>query len=267
MTTNQGSAAERLRPTSETDWSLSSLIRIDDRDAGLTPADVRALLAGYDVTDAVLVDSMTGRARVEGRYPWSDLRAYYSPSELQYFGYEAAAASIRSFELSLVHGLLQTRDYARAMLADGYGEHWDVFDRRWQARERRQQLHHRSDPPAMAFVVDEGAVRRIVGSPGIMRRQLERLVDQGAQPHVDLRVLPFGAGAHNGMSGPFTVLGFAGEADPDLLFKEGSDRTSTTSDDPVTTRSHATTFRMLQAQALSPHDTADLLRHLITGLA
>jgi transcriptional regulator with XRE-family HTH domain len=285
MTTNTDAAVERLRLRTELrtlrkdrgetqadvatamDWSLSKLIRIEKGDVGISPGDVRELLAHFGVTDTDLIDSMTGRARVARRYPWSDLRAYYSPAELTYFAYESAASTIRSFELSLVNGLLQTKNYARAILADVYGEHWDVFDRRWQARERRQELHRRTPAPAMSFVLDEAVVRRVVGDPAIMREQLEQLVHWGAMPHVDLRVLPFGAGAHHGMHGPFILLGVGGEDDPDLLFKEGVDRTSTSTEDPAATRSYGTDFRMLQAQSLSPDDTTDLLKDLITGLS
>jgi len=249
------------------DWSLSRLVRPGRSDARATTDEVRDRLAHYDVTGPDLVDARTGRVRTSGRYPWSDLRAYYSPAELLYFGYESAAASIRGFESGLVPGLLQTRDYARAILADVYGEHWDVFDRRWEARRRRQLLHQQPRPPAMAFVVDEAVVRRVVGSPAVMRGQLEQLITWGALPHLDLRVLPFGAGAHHGMPGPFVVLGFNGGDDLDLLFREGIDRSSTSTEDPVATRSYTTRFGMLQAQALSSDETSALLRETIATLS
>lgn len=249
------------------DWSLSRLVRPGRADGPLTTDEVRDRLAHYDVTGRDLVDARTGRVRSAARYPWSDLRAYYSPAELLYFGYESAADTIRSFEVGLVPGLLQTRDYARAILADVYGEHWDVFDRRWEARLGRQRLHQRPRPPAMAFVIDEAVVRRVVGSPAAMRGQLEQLIAWGTLPHVDLRVLPFGAGAHHGLPGPFTVLGFTGGDDLDLLFREGIDRSSTSTEDPVATRSYTTRFGMLQTQALGPDATATLLREAIATLS
>ncbi|HEY8544562.1 MAG TPA: DUF5753 domain-containing protein [Acidimicrobiales bacterium] len=249
------------------DWSLSRLVRPGGGAATLGTLEVRQRLAHYDVTGADLLDARTGRLRSPGRYPWSDLRAYYSPAELLFLGCESVATTIRNFEPVLVPGLLQTRAYARAIMADVYGEHWDVFDRRWEARSRRQRLHQRPQPPAMAFVVDEAVVRRVVGSPAIMRGQLEQLVTWGALPHVDLRVLPFSAGAHHGMPGPFIVLGFARDDDPDLLFREGVDRSSTSTEDPVVTRSYATRFGMLQAQALDPDATTGFLRDALASLS
>jgi hypothetical protein len=249
------------------DWSLSRLVRPGRGDAPVTPSHVRERLAHYAVTGPDLVDALTGRVRTTGRYPWSDLRAYYSPAELLYFGYESAADRLHCFEPILVPGLLQTRDYARAILADVYGEHWDVFDRRWEARHRRQRIHRRPRPPAMAYVLDEAAVRRVVGSPAVMRGQLEQLIAWGTLPHVDLRVHPFGAGAHHGMPGPFTILGFAGDDQPDLLFREGIDRSSTSTEDQVATRSYTTRFRTLQAQSLGPDATAALLRETLATLS
>ena len=248
------------------DWSLSKLIRIERGDVAIKPGDVRELLAHYGVSDAEVIDTMTGRARAARHLPLSDLKGLYAPADLAYFGYESAAVTIQAFELSLVHGLLQTKDYAQAILADVFEEHWDTFDRRWEARERRQAIHDRATPPAVEVVLDEAVVRRVVGSRKVMREQLERLRECADLPHVDLRTLPFDAGAHQGVTGSFALIGLADDPVPDLLFKEGAHRTSTSTEDPGSIREHRTRFRALQSQALTPEDTAKLLDTLITSL-
>ncbi|HEX3715281.1 MAG TPA: DUF5753 domain-containing protein, partial [Trebonia sp.] len=130
-----------------------------------------------------------------------------------YFGLEAAAASIREYELQFVPGLLQIEDYARAVIRLGNLPSEEEVIRRAQARISRQDVLAREDPPKVWAVLDEGALRRVIGGPDIMRAQLEHLIEVCEHPAVTLQILPFSAGAHRAMGGPFTILRYT---EPDL---------------------------------------------------
>jgi len=130
-----------------------------------------------------------------------------------YFGLEAAASFIREYELQFVPGLLQIEDYARAVIRLGTLTSEDEIDRRAKARMSRQEILNRDDPPKLWAVLDEGALRRVIGGPTVMRAQLVHLIDMCDHPAVTLQMLPFSAGAHRAMGGPFTILRYT---EPDL---------------------------------------------------
>jgi hypothetical protein len=143
----------------------------------------------------------------------------------------------------------------------------EEIDGRWEARQRRQEMHEREDPPAMHFLVDEAAVRQRTGGFGVMRRQLERLIDWSNEPHVTLQVVPAAAGAHPGLKEPFTLLEFEHPYD-DMLYLEqvsdergGGDRT--VRDNPEQIRSYVVRFGRLEEAALSSEDTVALLNCII----
>ena len=134
---------------------------------------------------------------------------------------ESAATLIRTYEGQLVPGLLQTEDYMRAVIA---GAHLDELaeeaERRVALRMARQTLLTRPDAPRLWAVIDEAALRRPVGRPEVMRGQLERLIDATKLTNVVLQILPFGAGAHPGMVGAFSILRFADQELPDVVYVE-----------------------------------------------
>jgi transcriptional regulator with XRE-family HTH domain len=245
------------------DWSLSKMIRIENGEVGISPNDLRALLTYYGIVDPERVEPLVILARSSHGFSWSDLRDVYSPADLTYFGFESAASLIRSFELTLVTGLLQTEEYGRAVLRDTYRGSSDVVERRWLARQRRQELHELDTPPTMFFVLDEAVIRRRVGGSTVMRRQLERLKEWSARPHVSLQVLPFEAGAHPALTGPFVLLEFDDPHDDDVLYQEHATGGSTTRDNPNVTGSHVELFFHLEASALSPGDTVAMIDDVI----
>src|SRR6266540_3780358 len=145
------------------------------------------------------------------------------PSWFQtYLGLEEAAALIRTYEVQFVPGLLQTEDYARAVITHGNpAAPAEEIERRVSLRMKRQQLLTRSDaPPQLWAVVDEGALRRRMGSPAVMGAQLERLIKVSELPNVTLQVLPFHAGAHAAEAGAFTILRFPEPDLPDVVYIE-----------------------------------------------
>jgi hypothetical protein len=112
-----------------------------------------------------------------------------------------------------VPGLLQTEQYARALIRQGSAASEEEIARRGELRGSRQEILRRPDAPQLWVVVDEGALRRPVGSATIVREQLKYLIEVTDHPAVTLQILPFQAGAHSAMGGPFTILRFA---EPDL---------------------------------------------------
>jgi len=128
-------------------------------------------------------------------------------------GKEAQARRLRSFELVVVPGLLQTEAYARAVLSTRVGATEDEIDEAVAARLARQQILERDQPPELWAILDEGVLHRPVGAPEVMRGQLTHLVEMARRSHVVIQVIPLSAGAHEGMrGGAFVIADFDGAA-------------------------------------------------------
>jgi transcriptional regulator with XRE-family HTH domain len=126
---------------------------------------------------------------------------------------EAAARTLRSFEPLIVPGLLQTEDYARALLSTRVGESEEQIEAMVGARLARQAILDRDKPPTCWFMVDEGVLRRCVGSPVVMKDQLNHLADQARRPDIVVQVIPLDAGAHQGLNGgAFVIADLPGSA-------------------------------------------------------
>jgi transcriptional regulator with XRE-family HTH domain len=122
---------------------------------------------------------------------------------------EAQARRLRSFELVVVPGLLQTERYARAILSTGVGATEDEIEELVAARMDRQRILERDHPPELWVILDEGVLRRPVGGPGVMREQLTHLAEMARRPHVVVQVIPLAAGGHQGLNGgAFVVADF-----------------------------------------------------------
>jgi len=138
-----------------------------------------------------------------------------------YLGLEEAAILIRTYELQFIPGLLQTRDYARAVMAGGRRlEGADAVERRVQARMSRQAILERPEPPRAWAIIDETALRRPTAGPEVMRAQLEHLIEMNAHPNITIQVVPLSIGAHPAEGGSFSILRF-GEPDiADVVYLE-----------------------------------------------
>jgi len=195
-------------------WNDSSkLSRIENMKIGIKSTDLRKLLDLYRVEDAGKRDELTelaAQATIRGW--WQSYDSDTVPSEYKnYIGLEAAASKIWSYEQELVHGLFQTEAYATAVIRKARpADKPQEIARRVGVRLSRQEILSRTSPapPKVSLVLSEGALRRAVGGPGVMRDQLLHLADQLERPGVDVQVLPFAAGEHPGMVNSFTVLSF-----------------------------------------------------------
>jgi hypothetical protein len=228
---------------------------------GIIVRDVRRLLNLYQVSDEAQREALFEMARQARQRGWWQAYADVMPSEYAtLIGMEAEAAEIRSWQPDLVHGLLQTEDYARAVIRAGRpGDTAAEVDRRVEIRMTRQQILDRSDPPRVRVVLNEGAVRRLVGGPQVMRAQLAKLAAGRDRDTVMIQVLPFTAGEHPAMaSGPFDMLEFAEAADRGVVTLENM-AGSLSLESEAELGQYEKAFEFLQAAALGPRQTRDML--------
>jgi len=183
--------------------------------------------------------------------------------DLTYLGLEEAAASISDYGLGIMPGLLQTPDYARAILQAAVPK-WvpEVVEQRVEGRIARQQILVRENPPHFEAVVDESVLHRVVGSPAIMRAQLERLLELSELPNVRLRVIPYGAGALPAGNNKFIILSFAAPTVADVVFVEGLTG-DLYLDDPRDAETYNITFRALIQMAADLKSTREIITAMI----
>ncbi|MFE0508953.1 helix-turn-helix domain-containing protein [Streptomyces sp. NPDC058964] len=180
------------------------------------------------------------------------------PSWFQPFAeLEAKATYISTYQCQLVYGLLQTEAYARAVLSVEQAERLDEMV---AARLERQRILKGEHPPVLWVVLDEAVLYRAVGSHEVMREQLIHLLELFGKPWVELQVLPFSAGQHTGMMGSFTLLRF--DDHPDLYYSESYDSGHMTAN-PQQIRGRSVGYARLQAEALSPRESAALIARVV----
>ncbi|MEU5250595.1 helix-turn-helix domain-containing protein [Streptomyces longwoodensis] len=170
---------------------------------------------------------------------------------------EGRAAYISTYQCQLVYGLLQTPDYAAALLTV---EHRDRVEEMVAARMERQRILEREQAPALWVILDESVLYRMVGDREVMRGQLAHLLSFRHNPWVHLQVLPYSVGAHTGMMGSFTVLRF--DDHPDIHYSESYDQGHMTAN-PQVIRERSVGYARLQATALSPEESADLIARVM----
>jgi hypothetical protein len=212
-------------------------------------------LYGIDEDKREALVQLAREARQKGWW-----HAYTEVFTGSFVGLESEAASLHTHQALLVPGLLQTEDYTRAVIRAIRPDVADAeIDKRVRGRLARQRLLTDPHPPEYWAVIDEAVLHRLVGGPKVMRAQLLRLAETAALPHVTLQVVPFGAGAHAGMEGPFLILGFPEQADPDVVYVE-----NTTSgvylEQPSDVRRYTLMFDHLRAAALKPDDTIAMIK-------
>jgi transcriptional regulator with XRE-family HTH domain len=232
------------------DWSLSKVIRIENGTVGISTNDLKALLRHYKVTDAGRTDEFVALARAgRERSWWSGYREVVPQSLLQLIGYESAGLVRRDFETLFVPGLLQTEEYARTIImeVDGPTRHLDTLV---EIRMKRQELLDRVDPPWLFFILDEAVVRRQVGGKAVMRRQIRRLVEMADRPKVTVEVVPFTAGGHPGLKGPFVIIEFPDPEDDDVLYLPNAQGDVVSRDLPEEVPAYREAFEVLRKVSL-----------------
>ncbi|SOD86928.1 helix-turn-helix transcriptional regulator [Streptomyces sp. Ag109_G2-15] len=170
---------------------------------------------------------------------------------------EVRATEICTFQMGMIHGLLQTPEYVRAVL--GALDDTDLDDRS-TVRLARQRIFEREEPPVFWSVLSEAALKQEIGGPEIMRGQLAHLLSFENNLRINIQVLPFSAGAHAGLQGSFNVYRFVG--DPTIVYTEGYGSGHTTAN-PDTVRDCSLRYDHLRAAALSIKDSAGLIREVM----
>ena len=201
--------------------SQSKISRLENGRRSISQRDVRDLCGVYEVEDHRIVDSLMQMAKDSRQQGW-----WHSFGDIPYsvyIGLETDAASLRVYDPQVVPGLLQTRAYAETLITGALPETTPTdIDKRVQVRVRRQERIAAPDNPLRLWtVLDESALRRVVGSRAVMREQLEHLVEQSQLPHVTVQVIPFDMGAHPGLNGQYAILEFPDAADSSVVYIEG----------------------------------------------
>lgn len=250
------------------DWSLSKLIRIESGSVSISTNDVKALLDLYGVRDQQQVQELVELARAARRRAWwSGYKDRVPAAYAAYIGLEAEASALQYFQPISFPGLLQTEEYARAVIpADGpHHVPAEEIEGRVQIRMARQHaVLDGADPPRIEVILDEAALRRVTGGRRILREQLRHVAKMCAAPHVSVRVLPFAAGS-NTVLGPFVILHFADQADADVVYVESA-LVEEVIDRAGEVRSYQHVFDRLRAEALAADESVAMLLDLARQL-
>lgn len=233
------------------EWSPSKIIRIESGQVGITVTDLRALVGHYGLHDGEQLAALTELARGSKRQPFVEYRDVLSAETVKFFGYEASASRISQAQPTLVPGHLQTEEYTRALLK-GYGRSEGAIDRLIDSRRERQEVLDRDPAPELRFILDEAILRRHVGGVGVMRNQLDRMLELSKRSNIDIQVIPFEVGAYEALRGPFVLLEFPEASDSDVVYLEYSRGPSTFTDDPGVAADYQERFLVLEDLAASP---------------
>ncbi len=247
----------------ELGWQSSKLSRIENRQIGISTADLRKLLVAYNVEDRAYGDQLADMARrATERGWWQSFSSDVVPTALaNLIGLETEARTIRSYEPELVPGLLQTEAYARAIMRA-----WQpsltaaAIDRRVEIRLARQDVLRQTGlSPQASCIINESVLRRTVGGNGVMHEQIEMLAKERDPANVTVQVLSFNSGAHPAMAGPFQILTFHDPGDLGIVHLESA-MTAITLEQPEELRRYDEIWGSLQARALSPEDSRVMMR-------
>jgi transcriptional regulator with XRE-family HTH domain len=252
-------AAEAIR------GSHSKVSRMEHGRVGFKERDVGDLLTLYGITDREERAALLNLAREANAPGWWHAYSDVLPAWLEpYVGLEAAASVIRTYEVQFVPGLLQTEEYALALIRLGSAVSEKDISRRAELRISRQEVLRGANPPQLWAVVDEGALRRPVGSRETVRRQLQHLIAMAGHPSITLQVLPFTAGPHPAMGGPFTILRFAEPDLRDVVYIEQL-TSALYLDKPSEAESYLQVMERLCLQAESADNTVKILRGILAA--
>lgn len=245
--------------SAKTGINVTTLYRIETAQARPQRRTLQAMLDLYAVNEQERDDAM--ELLSDALKPGMS-RAYEgSVSEVYaaYINFEAEALSARHYQTSTIPGLLQTMEYATAVIDTSMPKvEAAIMEDRARARMDRAANLTKEEPLELWVVMDEAAIRRTVGGPAVMHGQLDRLLQETKRKNVILQILPFDAGAHPGMAGSFTLLDFHDPADPELVYVEGIAGDELIEGHPEIRR-FGVIFDQLRAMALSPRDSAEMI--------
>jgi transcriptional regulator with XRE-family HTH domain len=268
--------ASELSPASvaaHTGWSISKLSRIENGEVTVQPLEVRALLSYYGVDDE---DEVAALARLSQA---SRARQWYSQHKLardfrRFVGYESEAATINTWQLLFVPGLLQTEEYARAITALSMRRSPDDDEVRARVKLRmdRQRAFRdrlsKPDPPRIVAVIDESVLRRPVGGSDALGRQLDHLLDLATQERAyTIGVTPLDLVHHSGLGGTFELLQFGAESHTDVLFVEAAAGMDSLTEEPDKTRLFRDIMKDLLDYGRTGKSALDMIRSIRASMS
>lgn len=242
--------------------SQPKISHLENGRRAISPRDVRDLCALYGVADQQVIDSLMQMARESGQQGW--WHAYGDIPQSVYVALETDAASLQTYESMAVPGLLQTPAYAHAVIGETFPlPTVEEAGTRLKVLLRRQhRIYDPHRPLRLGVVLDESALRRVVGSPDVMREQLEHLNALGAEPYVTVQVLPYAVGAHPGLSGQFSILQSGDSTAAKVVYLERF-TSDLYLDKPSDVQLYSGMYDQLQAQALDPDSSRDFITDAI----
>lgn len=248
--------------TEQTGINSATLYRIETAKTRPQTRTLVALLKLYGVDDQQR-EHLVALSKQSTEQGW--LRSYHSdlPEEYTaYISFEAEALGVRNYESLFIPGLLQTVDYARAVIRGVLPmANQQEVDDRVRARMERQGVLSKAQPLKLWAIMDEAALRRLVGGGKIMQAQLRHLLDVTREPHVTLQVIPFSIGAHAGMPGSFVLMDFADPMDTDLIYIDSMAGDLFLESEADISR-YSIIFDNLRAVALSPDSSVELVANI-----
>lgn len=252
----------------EMDWSLSKVIRLEAGQVGISTNDLKALLDLYQIQDAERRTFFVSLARATRQQSawWAAYRDIAPSTEyLDFLGYENDAASLNYYCTLILPGLLQTEDYAREINIDGGPDSLtdDEVERSVQLRmARKQHVLDQDNPPDLHVILDEAALRRLVGGAEVMNDQLTSIAEVAALTNVVVQVLPFTLGAHAGMRGPFEILEFSDPADAPVLQFDAAPSDVVLRDNPKILSVYRRAFEQLREASMSESESLVLINQI-----
>jgi uncharacterized protein DUF5753/helix-turn-helix protein len=245
--------------------SGSKISRMELGRVSFKERDVSDLLTLYGVADPKERESLLSLAR-QANSPgwWHHFGDILPPGFQSYLGLEAASTLIRTYEIQFVPGLLQTRDYARAIMLLGHaGEKPEEIDRRVELRIQRQQVLTRPGAPQLWAVIDEAVLRRPIGGVEVMKAQIESLIEAAKMANVRLQIIPFHSGGHAAAGGSFAILRFPEPDLPDVVWVEHL-TSSIYLDKREDVDQYAIAMERVCIDAEPPNHTPEILEKLLT---
>ncbi|GIH89995.1 helix-turn-helix domain-containing protein [Planobispora siamensis] len=244
--------------------STTKISRLETAQRGVSLRDVRDLCQIYGVAEQAKIDELMQMAR-EAKQLGLREESGIASAESQvrtYIDLETTAASIVEFQTSFLPGLMQTGDYARALMRGMLPRMTqDVLESRVESRLKRQELLLRNDAPQYWAVIDEAALHRKLGDNQIMRRQFERIAEVSELPNVTIQVIPFEAGSYMGLDNSFVLFRFPDQAIPDTVYIE-SLISNTYHEKASDTDPYREAIEHLRATALNPRESVALISRI-----
>lgn len=246
-------------------WTASKISKIETTETKrISPADLDRLMDLYKIDNPDKRQAMHALARdAKERGWWSKYREIFGDKALPDF--EAEASLIRTFEGLVIPGLLQTPEYAEALFQGGRYTGPEDVERRVKARIARREILTRFSPVRLRVVMDEAALRRMIGGPETMAAQMRYLLHMAKLPNIDIQMLPFEAGSHAALAAPFSILEFPDHATPPIVHV-GTVTDSVFFERPGEVERYSATFGDIQGAAISTSQSAAFIENLIENL-